>query len=259
MTDGFVKLPRMLMTYPELKPHDAFYVLYMILSLMRFHETYMDGVLVEKNQLLISKPELAERCNVNISRLKYILSVFEEAGGIKTENNGNKNTKITVLDRYLTENTASDVAQKKKQGRKAFPKTVGNIPQCAKSNETAAAVYKETDVPCEKNAYGVNRNVLLTDEEYADLCTHTDRRQPYINKLSAYLANHPEKNYANHYNTLIEWISDDQVKGRNGAGDAAKDTSNNFPECFKTPSYDIARIEERIRRNGPGPIKKRQR
>lgn len=66
-------------------------------------------------------------------------------------------------------------------------------------------------------ALGINQNVFLTDEEQQALCDHNglDKVVEYIDRLSIYLEEHPEKNYSNHKATIQKWINEDEGRAAN--------------------------------------------
>ncbi len=264
MTDGFIKVPRVLFTYPELQKHDSFYVLMMLLSLMRFRGAYMDGVDVGVHQLVISKPELAARCGVTESRLKYILSSFERAGGISTVNNRNKSTLITVLDRYLpTGEAAALAAQTPRQG-KGYKKAVGQTSLLYAETLTDRAEGTPADesvtAPDTHNAsegdkkkpYGVFGNVYLTDDEYERLRQYTPKSSAWIDRLSSYMR---QKNcsYDDHFATIIGWVSDADTKESAEAPEKPKTYTGNFVD--NSEFYE--RLEKKLRNSTPKLIKRR--
>ena len=248
MIDGFIKMPRALSLYSELREHDAFFVLYMLLCLMRFRETHMDGVHVGINQLVISKPELASRCNVSVSRLKYILSTFEKAGGITTENNGNKSTIITVRERYLPD---AQTAENPQGRHKRYKNVVGQSRLIFGGNEDKAE--KMPDADGEKKAYGAFMNVYLTDDEYNKLSRYSKKCAAWIDKLSAYMHSNG-KDYPDHYATLIGWISDENAKNEQDE----KSEKRTYAGSFTVREEELNAIMERARNTAP-VLKKRNR
>ena len=61
-----------------------------------------------------------------------------------------------------------------------------------------------------KIAHGEFKNVLLTDEEHAELSKRLNGSSAkYIESLSGYLAQHPRKKYDSHYATILNWYRKD--------------------------------------------------
>ncbi|QNT75214.1 replication protein [Dehalogenimonas etheniformans] len=91
-----------------------------------------------------------------------------------------------------------------------------------------------------KQAFGEFKNVLLTAEERENLTAKLGlaaaEASDLIERLSAYLENHPNKKYASHYATIKTWALDD-VKKRTAAG-PRQDRFTNLP-----PGADLKKWE----------------
>ena len=61
---------------------------------------------------------------------------------------------------------------------------------------------------------GKYQNVFLSEDECAELTSLYDIATVtrYINRLSEYLEQHPDKNYANHKATIEKWIHEDEAQ-----------------------------------------------
>ena len=97
LTDGFVVIPRRLVTSDFFNDNEKFAILIKLFFEVRFRETNVNGIDIGVNQFICTKADLAERMNINERKLKYILERFQRAGLIKTENIRNKYTLITLL------------------------------------------------------------------------------------------------------------------------------------------------------------------
>ena len=64
----------------------------------------------------------------------------------------------------------------------------------------------------ERHALGFFQNVFLTDEEQKDLCERLGFEPvvEYIERLSSYLHDNPNKKYKNHKATIEKWIKEDE-------------------------------------------------
>lgn len=85
-----------------------------------------------------------------------------------------------------------------------------------------------------KNSYGVFQNVLLTDDEYNSLMGD---KQKYIDKLSCYLRNHPQKSYNDHFATIVGWIVEDAAP-KKGSGKNKK--AQEKPKLGTSRQYSTA-------------------
>ena len=70
------------------------------------------------------------------------------------------------------------------------------------------------EIPKHKHILGSFQNVFLTDSEQKELCDRWgfDDVIVYIDRLSIYLHEHPEKKYKNHKTTIEKWIIQDKER-----------------------------------------------
>lgn len=71
------------------------------------------------------------------------------------------------------------------------------------------------------HARGKYNNVILTDEQHNALLKSVGESltSEYIERLSKYLADHPEKTYADHEDTIRSWINEDGATELQGSFD----------------------------------------
>lgn len=262
MQNGFFIIPRAIEKYEIFSDMDALGFYTMLMRSLRFRETSIDGVEVGVNQLLISKPELARRCNLTVSKVRRMLGAFQDIGGIRCENIRNKYTLITFLDPFIYK-TEND------KGGKGNPPAVSvqadeYIELSVKEEGTGKKEEDNRELSSkndrgELKGYGRFNNIYLSYDEYSALKAEFSNADTVINKLSAYLENHPEKSTNNHYAQVLGWFFNE--KELNAA--------NNAPGCLNhkkgkvcTPdpdaSYDIQRAEQRAWEKVP-VFKKRER
>ena len=260
MQNGFIIIPRAIEKFEVLQDMDALGFYTMLMRSLRFRETYVDGVEVGVNQLLISKPELAKRCNLTVAKVRRMLRDFQEVGGISCQNIKNKYTLITFLDDFLYTNKGDT-------GGKSNPPAAAVqtdeyediIEEAPEKPEDEKPVNPTKNKRGELKAYGKFSNIWLSDDEYSALLRDFKIAEDAIEKLSSYLGCHPKKSTENHYAQLLLWIANERDKQ---TSDASLRTNGSFgkPVCTPDPnaSYDLARAEARAKASVP-VFKKRER
>ncbi len=96
--------------------------------------------------------------------------------------------------------------------QRGFPATItNNNSNKTKYNKTKSNKYEGKE-PAKKCRLGPFENVLLTNEEQKDLTDRLgfDEVVLYIDRLSNYLHEHPEKKYKSHKATIERWIRQDE-------------------------------------------------
>ena len=80
------------------------------------------------------------------------------------------------------------------------------------NNTKEVPIYKEVPKYKKECALGNFQNVFLTDSDQKALCDRWGSNEVgvYIDRLSDYLHQHPEKNYKNHKTTIEKWIVEDR-------------------------------------------------
>lgn len=120
-----------------------------------------------------------------------------------------------------------------------------------KDKEKEKEKDKEKDKEGEKDtsptlSLGTNKNVKMTVNEHDQLRQEYPREyKDYIENLSYYLNEHPEKSYASHYQTIKRWIEKDRKDGK------AKGFDPNRGMVMSGEDYDAAmrrNIERGLRR-----------
>ena len=99
---------------------------------------------------------------------------------------------------------------------------------------------RESDAPahaCEKKAYGIFKNVFLSDEEYSSLCDkfRKNKADALIDSFSCKLKSKGYKS-DNHCATILQWADEDGVKPDNipsGSFDTAEFLEAALKNSFK--------------------------
>ena len=288
---GFFKFPRNVLSLDCFTDPLCVKAYIVLMSEARFQPAVIDGVRVEAGQLLRSTAYLAERFGTSRRTAQYILDKFRSINGIKTVNIRNQTLLITLLPLFLTgENTGEEPAKEQEsayyeasapcgassentypssencsaQGEKLpFSEENEDTPRC--NNEAFSA--KPTPEPSDEvQILGKFRNVRMTLSQLSELKKTVPPWSFYIERLSAYIANNPYKNYENHYAVIYSWyLKDSQCKENlpvNG-GNIAPFSGMNRPKQPESQgffssgaSYDIKRAELRALTSVP-VLKKR--
>ena len=89
---------------------------------------------------------------------------------------------------------------------------------------------RDKNIECDKKSYGKYNNVFLTADEYAQLT----QKKETIERLSFWLHNHPDVQYADHYSVVLQWAKEDAAK-----------TSDKKKKLKRDPSFDIDEIKRK--------------
>ncbi len=258
MQNGFFIIPRAIERYEVFNDMDSLGFYTVLMRSLRFRETYIDGVEVGVNQLLISKPELARRCNLTVSKVRRMLKEFQEVGGIRCENIKNKYTLITFLEPFIYKNDSD-------KGGKGNPPPLSaqaedNSDICVREEAGSVSDKSNVNTVVSKRGvlkeYGRFKNIYLSEDEYSALKAEFSNADNVLNKLSVYLKNHPEKSTKNHYAQLLGWHYNE--KEQNTANNAMGSLNYQKEKTYTpdpTASYDIERAEARAKAGVPKQIK----
>jgi len=171
---------------------------------------------------------LASYFDLSVSAIVSRIGELKKAGYIKTRQLTDKQGRFTgkVWDIYeepQTEFANLPHTEKTEHGKNRIPKkpyTEKTV--CRKTNIIRTINIKEQSnvkeqsrgkkAPAKKCPLGPFENVLLTNEEQKDLTDRLgfDEVVLYIDRLSNYLHEHPEKKYKSHKATIERWIRQDE-------------------------------------------------
>lgn len=124
-------------------------------------------------------------------------------------------TRIDAQNSALND-TQSDTQNELKVILKASSNSVHTKSKSKSKSKSSNPISTDVDIaPCKK-PYGEFNNVLLSDTELEKLKARFSDWDKRIERLSVYIANHPNK-YKNHYATILTWADMDTKKGDNNA------------------------------------------
>lgn len=110
-------------------------------------------------------------------------------------------------------------------------------------NNILARQKRKEEKQASKHNYGVNQNVLLTDDELAKLKDAYPDYEERIDSLSYYMKSTGKK-YADHYMTILSWARREE-KGQS----KAKPKKNTFNDFSQTNNYDFDELEKMLIQN----------
>lgn len=159
-------------------------------------------IVVKAGQKITSVRKLSERWNWSKNKTLRFLMLLEGENMITKESDHNR-TLLTIVnyDKYQ--------GQWDSDGD-SHGDTNGDSHGDADVPQTRNKRNKEIK---NKNIYGTNHNVLLTDEEFEKLKSQFPDYQTRIDDLSFYLSSKGAK-YASHYMTILSWARKDAKKPR---------------------------------------------
>ncbi len=258
MTNGFITIPRSILRFEIFQDLDALGFYTRLKCDLRFREAYIDGVDVGVNSILISKPELAKRTNMTVAKVKRLLRVFQELGGIRCENVKNKYTLITFLEPFL-------IDSEDKGGKGNPPPVTAQAEEYIDIDEKKPCVSPENEAVNtaassrgELKAYGKFYNVYLSAEEYNSLKRDYPFTDKVLEKLSSYLYNFSYKSEKNHYAQLYKWLLNERNQGSELSSSGSTDSGKKAIQPDPDASYNIKRVEEWGKNHVP-QLKKRER
>lgn len=258
LTNGFISVSRKMVMLDVFSDNEKFAVLMKLLFKVRFRETEENGVKVGVNQFLCSVTELAREFQMDVKKLRSCLRHFERKGYITTENIQNRCTLVTLSEELCEFMGEEKAVERKRHAAKKVTKgeEEKHIPE-------EKAEISEAESSEEYECYGVFHNVRLTREQYKSFSEKSEKSRVYIDKLSAYLENHPEKKYKSHYALLVSELYEKELSERGAREKEPTKTQNTtekrtgyFGFSQGEASYDIKRAEEWARTHVP-KVKKR--
>ncbi len=285
MENGFIMIPRAIQRFAVMKDCNIIGVYVKLMLLARFRAGNINGINVGINQILMSKPDLAEKLNMSVGQLKGILSVFVRLGGIRCENVRNKYTLITILPPFLSGTINGNIG-KTNPPPVQFGET--DLCDCYDSDIDNSDFSDEADdelftyddctddaqTPAESGeqvqinktasrgqliAFGKFHNVYLSQTEYDDLSTVFPDVNRAIDKFSASLVNNGGKIYDNHYAKLYQnAMYETDIRGSDSSQVRSFSTSTGNhcrgytpPESDAGTSYDLKEAERRAKSQDP--------
>jgi DNA-binding Lrp family transcriptional regulator len=152
------------------------------------------------------------------------ITELKKAGYIRQRRIQNQNGIITGCDWDIFEvpSIHSDTKPQCGSNHSVDKTTVWSKPQCGnlspiRNNNSKEITKSKKEQHCKKaraKKLGIYQNVLLTDSEQKILCDQYGFEEvvEYIDRLSVYLSQNPNKNYKNHKSTIEKWIIEDKER-----------------------------------------------
>ena len=109
-----------------------------------------------------------------------------------------------------------------------------------KANTEQTVLQNESDIHTDKKAYGLFKNVYLTDEEYNLVKTTLTEGERRLDSFSAYMKS-SGKSYNDHYARLINW----SCYNNNFNGDAAPVSKPKQPGERREPTFDVSEFTKK--------------
>lgn len=163
---------------------------------------------------------LAAQFNVTKNTIDARILELKERGYIRTRKEKGKNGRFFSCTWEIYEEPCPKITVSQNFGvpKKPCPENLGSqkIGTIRTINIKEQSRYKEQSMekkaPAKKCPLGPFENVLLTNEEQKDLTDRLgfDEVVLYIDRLSNYLHEHPEKKYKSHKATIERWIRQDE-------------------------------------------------
>ena len=183
-----------------------------------------DGKLMFNNRIPYNPQMIATITRHQVGTVEKALSYFKEMGLIEVLDNG----AIYMLDIQTYIGKTSTEAERIKRFRSTIKEekskqidtsvqmyTKENVQMYTKDRDRVRDRVKDIDKDIKdienkkpskpkKHKYGINKNVLLTDDEYSKLTNEYSNAEQLINNLDEYLAI-KEVTYKNHYLVIKRW------------------------------------------------------
>lgn len=149
------------------------------------------------------------------------ITELKKAGYIRQKRIQNQNGIITGCDWDIFEvpSIHSDTKPQCGSNHSVEETTVWSKPQCGNlspirnnNNKEITNIKKEQCI--KESAIGIFQNVRLTDSEQEELINRYGIQEVgiYIDRLSTYMNENPEKHYKNHKSTIEKWIIQDKER-----------------------------------------------
>ena len=149
------------------------------------------------------------------------ITELKKAGYIRQRRIQNQNGIITGCDWDIFEvpSIHSDTKPQCGSNHSVDETTVWSKPQCGnlspiRNNNSKEITNIKKEQCIKESAIGIFQNVRLTDSEQEELINRYGIQEVgiYIDRLSTYMNENPEKHYKNHKSTIEKWIIQDKER-----------------------------------------------
>lgn len=159
---------------------------------------------------------LAHVFDVSESTIVDRVVELKSKGYIQTTNRKNEKGRFTACSWDVFETPHTEISAYGKNRTRKKPHTektaLGNSDPIRNNNIKEITNIKKYQ--CKESAIGIFQNVRLTNSEQEELINRygTEEVGIYIDRLSTYMNENPEKHYKNHKSTIEKWIIQDKER-----------------------------------------------
>lgn len=159
---------------------------------------------------------LAHVFDVSESTIVDRVVELKSKGYIQTTNRKNEKGRFTACSWDVFETPHTEISAYGKNRTRKKPHTektaLGNSDPIRNNNIKEITNIKKYQ--CKESAIGIFQNVRLTNSEQEELINRygTEEVGIYIDRLSTYMNQNPEKHYKNHKSTIEKWIIQDKER-----------------------------------------------
>ena len=160
---------------------------------------------------------LAHVFDVSESTIVDRVVELKSKGYIQTTNRKNEKGRFTACSWDVFETPHTEISAHGKNRTRKSPHTektaLGNSTPIRNNNSKEITNIKKEQC-IKESAIGIFQNVRLTDSEQEELINRYGIREVgiYIDRLSTYMNENPEKHYKNHKATIEKWIIQDKER-----------------------------------------------
>lgn len=231
----FIKIDRNITNWQWYQNANTFRVFVDLIIDANIKEGWHQGVKIPRGSTATSYEKIANRLNLTIQQVRTAIQHLKLTGELTTKNHS-KFQVITIVNYNLYQDKSTGKNSPKQQSVN-IQLTVNQ--QQSKNNKE---FIKNAQELCENtDARGKYKNVILSDEELTLLMNRYPKDyQDKIERLSKYMAD-TGRNYASHYDTIVEWAEKDAQKdtkaGKGNDNGTRSFDINDFAEAALRKSY----------------------
>lgn len=221
-----------------------------------------EGIITLTENKAYTPEYLATLFRMPVEFVNHALETFQDFGMITTDEN--YKIIITHWTKYQNVEGMERIRQKERERKKlarerkkVLELTNDNMPETSEVSESTNKLGNNEQNLEEQNSPKMikKKRICKTFEEYVELTENEHEKlivkygqettARFIQKLSNYIGQNGKNKYKNHYYTLLNWIQNEEEKGKGGNNNGGnKQTSSNWIEKFKNPAGRNAEVTE---------------